>query len=662
MQLRGRPLTCLALLAAAAGALAGATSASAQIFYTPCGDSNHFACGHLTVALDPSGAMAGTLTLALRRHRAPVGEARSAIIALAGGPGQPALPLTEQITELLGQVASTRDLIVFDQRGLGLSHPLSCHAFERPDLFRSIGPLVEACAAQLGPTRTLYASSDTVSDIEAIRQAGGYEKLVLYGTSYGTKVAELYAQAHPSQVEALVLDSVVPPNGPDPLNRATFAAIPRVLDQICAGRACAGITTSPVADLARVLDRAGRGSLSGRAFDGEGKPHTVAVSADGIFSMLLAGDFSPALRAQLVTAVRAAALGDSAPLARLFAVAESAGGGEPEDFDTPLYYATSCEDQPFTWSRTATPQARLAEASAAAAALPASVFAPFTAATALDAGNVRECSGWPYQAPAPAPNTAPLPAVPALILSGSADLRTPTAGAQAVAGSIPGASLLVVPDTGHSVLGTDPSSCASHALQALFAGQPIKACVAQRPAPPPPLPPQRLALVSATHGYSGRVGRTLHAVTLSLADFERELVLSVSLDGSEGLQRIVAGVRIGGLRGGWASLRVGGSARISLRGYSYVPGVTISGTISPDHASLTIAGSAAVHGTLGLGAHGALVGTLGGHHVHVAASSYAAAAIVRADAQASPTFGPDGPAQRRLARELAGLLPGIVGP
>src|ERR1700735_471597 len=112
-----------------------APSAQAQIAFAPCKDSNNFACGHLTVPLDPTGATPGTITLALRRHRAPVGEARSAIIALAGGPGQPAFPFAETFAELLGPIAATRDLIVFDQRGIGLSDPLSCHAFEVPGLF-----------------------------------------------------------------------------------------------------------------------------------------------------------------------------------------------------------------------------------------------------------------------------------------------------------------------------------------------------------------------------------------------------------------------------------------------------------------------------------------------------------------------------------------------
>ena len=131
------------------------TGAQAQIAFSACGEGNNFACGHLTVPLDPSGTTPGTITLAIRRHRASVGEAHSAIIALAGGPGQPALPFAEDFDELLGPVAATRDLIVFDQRGIGLSDPLSCHAFERPGLYRTFGALIQACGDQLGPDRAL---------------------------------------------------------------------------------------------------------------------------------------------------------------------------------------------------------------------------------------------------------------------------------------------------------------------------------------------------------------------------------------------------------------------------------------------------------------------------------------------------------------------------
>src|SRR3981081_2200634 len=94
----------VALLVLSGWAFAFAGSAHAQIAFSACGDSNNFACGHLSVPLDPSGATPGTLTLAMRRHRAPVEGPSSAVIALAGGPGQSAVPLTEAFLELLGPI------------------------------------------------------------------------------------------------------------------------------------------------------------------------------------------------------------------------------------------------------------------------------------------------------------------------------------------------------------------------------------------------------------------------------------------------------------------------------------------------------------------------------------------------------------------------------
>src|ERR1700680_2157655 len=133
-----------------------AQAAPGSIAFGPCADSNDFACGHLTVPLDPGGATAGTITLVIRRPRAPVGDEKDAVVALAGGPGQGALPFAEPFASLLGPILSTRDLIVFDQRGVGLSHPLSCHGFERFAGNGPPGPAVAECAAQIGPTRTFY--------------------------------------------------------------------------------------------------------------------------------------------------------------------------------------------------------------------------------------------------------------------------------------------------------------------------------------------------------------------------------------------------------------------------------------------------------------------------------------------------------------------------
>ena len=642
--------------ASALAMLAGAP-AQAALTFEPCEGSNQYACAHLAVPLDPGGTAPGTVTLALHRHRAPVGQATSAVVALAGGPGQAALPFTEEFTALLGPILATRDLIVFDQRGTGDSGALSCRALRAPRS-RSLAEVVSQCARELGPARSFYTSADSVADIEAIREAGGYEKLVLYGTSYGTKVAELYAEEHPSHVEALVLDSVVTPNGPDPLLRSTFQAVPRVLRSLCARRACAHVTRNPVADLRRLIRRTHGGVLHGRFVNSHGRGRTVSIRQIELklFDFLLAGDFSPLLRAELVTDVRAAAEHDDAPLVRLLKRGEAGvEASESNAFDVPLYFATTCEEQQFPWEPGATPRARLAEAHAAIAALPSASTLPFSKETLFQASSLEECSAWPVTASPPPAIEAHLPNVPTLILSGAEDLRTPTANARAVAAQIPDAHLLVVPQTGHSVLTAEPTECAHEALLALFDGKPIKQCHAVR-LPlllrPPPLPPVRLVSVPATRGYPGLTGHTLHGVALTLSAVEREVVIQFD-EAFESSDSLPTSLRSGGLRAGWERYSQG---TIFFHRYSYVPGLTVTGTIGTDGVVLHIAGAAAAHGTLRAAPDHHLVGELGGEPIDVGAHRLGLPAEALASS-AGEDFGPFARTLRRGPR--LGASPGL---
>ncbi len=615
------------LLAATICGWAAAAGAGAAISFVPCAHSTEFGCGHLTVALDPSGASPGDITLAIRRHRAPAGDDRTAVIALAGGPGQAGLPFAEQSLSLLGQIVATRDLIVFDTRGTGSSHALSCRGLESAGGEDSPGPAISRCAQQLGPTRRFYTTADSVADLEAIRVAGGYEKLVLYGTSYGTKLAEEYAQTYPSHVEALVLDSVVPPNGPDPLSRASFAAIPRILRQLCARGACAHITRHPNADLANLISRLGSRGRRARWIDGHGRAHAIAISSYSLLDSLIQGDLEPTLRSEFPAAVRSAEHGDYAALARMLERTEVSEEGEsegpPEGFDTALYYATTCEEGLFPWNRAATPAARLAEARAQIAGLGPRAFAPFTTADVLDLSDIPACAFWPFATPAPAVADAPFPRVPTLILSGADDLRTPTANAREVAAQIPGSKLLVVPNTGHSVLDSDPTSCSSAALQDLFTGRPIRPCATATPAlfRPAPLAPARLADVRSLPGNRGKAGRTLAAVLLTLADFERQLALQALAQLGSGSITSLSSIDVGGLRSGWAQFTPG---KLILHGYSYVPGVTVSGVISSANAELSVGGASAAPGPLRLGSGHRLTGFLEGQQVSAASAAVGA--------------------------------------
>ncbi len=614
-------LPIVVLAAAALGLVAAllASTAEAQIAFAPCANSNEMACAHLTVPLSPTGAAAGTVSLAIRRRRAPVGESRTAVIALAGGPGQAAIPFTETFAEVLGPILSTRDLIVFDQRGTGLSGALKCKAIGSQD-DGSPSQVVRRCAQQIGSSRGFYTTAETVADIEAIRIAGDYEKLVLYGTSYGTKVALQYAQQHPSHVEALVLDSVVAPEGPEPLDLDTFAAVHRVLWELCAFHGCAHITANPVRDLRKLVSHIGRHSLPATVFDGNGDRHTIHIGSAAVLGMLVAGDLDPVLRAEFPAAIHAASEGDTALLGRLYVHAEtdeeeSEQSSDPA-FDNPLYFATICEEEPFPWSRDASPKQRLLEALTKIESLPASAFAPFTRRDVLPLSDMPICAEWPFSRPAPPIGVGPLPSVPTLIVSGAEDLRTPTAGARSVASRIPDSQLLVVPNTGHSVLTTEPGACALDALRALFAHHTIRDCKAKAPPAylkPTPLPPLRLDQVAPARGYAGRVGRTLTAVASTLNDLVRELAVAIGEEG--GLEAVGrSAIRSGGLRGGSAAL---GAHRLRLRGYSYIPGVSLSGWTDAEQVELHLSGRSAASGTLHLNGRGDLVGKLGGMAIQV---------------------------------------------
>ena len=120
----------LAALAAALAVAVLAPGAHAAIPYAPCEPAG-FQCGQLAVALDRTGAVPGTVTLKVKRVVASSNPTATAVVALAGGPGQAALPVATEFASILGPSLATRDLLVFDQRGTGSSGRLSCPAFDR---------------------------------------------------------------------------------------------------------------------------------------------------------------------------------------------------------------------------------------------------------------------------------------------------------------------------------------------------------------------------------------------------------------------------------------------------------------------------------------------------------------------------------------------------
>src|SRR4051794_31216086 len=91
-----RPACALLSAVAALTVLSGVTAATAgaAIPWAACPTAG-YQCAHVDVPLSRSGAVPGTVSLAVSRVQAASNPSNVAVVPLAGGPGQAALPLSE---------------------------------------------------------------------------------------------------------------------------------------------------------------------------------------------------------------------------------------------------------------------------------------------------------------------------------------------------------------------------------------------------------------------------------------------------------------------------------------------------------------------------------------------------------------------------------------
>jgi len=399
----------------------------------PCPGQPSFTCATLRVPLDHAGQAGGTLTLAVGMDGAGAAP-RGVLLFLTGGPGQPGIPFLTRIHKRLGSELTGYRLVMFDQRGTGAG------ALECPELQRAAGAsdltvvrpaVVAACARLIGSARRYYSTSETAADIDALRAALGARALTLDGVSYGTFVAERYALAYPERVARLVLDSVVPQAGADPLYRAALSRSAVVLRSVCAAERCG---FDPVADLAAVVRR---------LHDGPALLDSLVAESVG------APDFRGVLGA-----LHAARAGRTGPLRSFLAAVRRADDVPASYLSQGLHESTLCQELSPPWDPAVLSARRSATLSALAASTPAADLYPFDRATAIGNGLAQGCLAWPATSPPDVPDgasSAQLPPVPVLLLSGERDLSTPLPWARAEAALAPRGHLLEVPGAGHSV-------------------------------------------------------------------------------------------------------------------------------------------------------------------------------------------------------------------
>ena len=199
-----------------------------RIAFQPCtlsapigGGSTEAQCGTFAVPEDRARPDGRKVNLAIAWLPA-TGEAMpDPVLMLAGGPGQGARESFPQVSSAFAEVRKTRHVILVDQRGTGDSNPLACKDSSGQNAFWEQGvddsaaqgrAFAARCAKALAAKADVrfYTTGDAIDDLDAVRAAVGAPQLNLVGISYGTRVAQQYAQRYPQQTRTLVLDGVAP--------------------------------------------------------------------------------------------------------------------------------------------------------------------------------------------------------------------------------------------------------------------------------------------------------------------------------------------------------------------------------------------------------------------------------------------------------------------
>jgi len=168
-----------------------------------------------------------TIAIAYYRIKSKSKNPATPIFLLAGGPGGSyidALPKEELFNEA-NFYSNFSDVIIFDQRGAGNSIPsLICEGREviplnetlsRDNLQKALRKLAASCRGfweDKGVELSAYNTDESASDINDLRMAFNYEKMIVIGGSYGSHLGLHTIRKFPDTVERALFHGI---EGPD---------------------------------------------------------------------------------------------------------------------------------------------------------------------------------------------------------------------------------------------------------------------------------------------------------------------------------------------------------------------------------------------------------------------------------------------------------------
>jgi pimeloyl-ACP methyl ester carboxylesterase len=142
-----------------------------------------------------------------------------------------------------------RDIILYDQRGVGFSEPAFCPELadewtgvpdspaERRANQRDVAARCGESMRRAGYDLSQYNSVVSAHDLQDLRRALGYKVWNLHGRSYGTRLALVAMRVAPEGIRSVVLDGPLPPNRAKWFNMpGDFSDVLKRLSAACASQ------------------------------------------------------------------------------------------------------------------------------------------------------------------------------------------------------------------------------------------------------------------------------------------------------------------------------------------------------------------------------------------------------------------------------------------
>jgi pimeloyl-ACP methyl ester carboxylesterase len=253
-------------------------------------------CGTLKVAEnpgDPEGRKVDLYVAVL--PAAEPGTPSEPVFFIAGGPGGSTIADWAEAPNIFVGLTAHHDIVLVDQRGTGRSHML---VLPPPSPDEAPADYAKRALGSIDGDPRYYTTAAAMDDLDAVRQALGYDKINLYGNSYGATAVQYYIRQHGDHVRAAVLDGGTLVDVPifELMAHNSQRALDDVLGRCLADRGCASAYPNVRTELKDVMARLGRKPVATDVMDSSGQ--AIVVTSDvftGAIHQLLVGSDSGAI-------------------------------------------------------------------------------------------------------------------------------------------------------------------------------------------------------------------------------------------------------------------------------------------------------------------------------------------------------------------------------